>query len=67
MNTYFESAKAEVLKDLKQLMIEIEGKKEVEFLRLLMQYKNEEDPEVVALCHMFFIDQSRLNNHLNTL
>jgi hypothetical protein len=67
MNTYFESAKAEVLKDLKQLMIEIEGKKEVEFLRLLMHYKNEDDPQVVALYHLLFISDERLNKYLKTL
>jgi len=67
MNTIFESAKQNVVKDLKKLITEIEAKNEDDFVRLLMQYNGEEDPQFVALCHMFYIDDLRLNKYLKTL
>jgi len=67
MNTQFEHTKQNVINDLKQLIIEIESKKDAEFVRLLKHYKDEDNPVSVALCHMFYVDESRVNKYLKSL
>jgi hypothetical protein len=56
-----------IVKDLKEFIVEIESKNEAEFNNLVNNYKDEDDPGLVALCHMFYIDDSIANKYLNSL
>ena len=67
MNSYFELSKQEIVKDLKELIVEIESKNEAEFNNHVNNYKCEEDPGLVALCRMFYINDSIANKYLKSL
>ena len=64
MSKTFNVTKQQIVQDLQKLIVEVESKTEFEFLHLVERYKHEEDAEHVALCHMFYIDESRLNKRL---